>query len=230
MNRLLYISLSLSCALLSACRDDEPQPEPEVIELSQNYTVAFTLPDSTTTSTARFDSDNGLLPGSYTILCNNAGMGTTSTPPSTPSTGPFYTYTQTTPGAGARTFRLHRPDGSELINVVNPSVPDIHMLNIPASISQFSTVYIHFSSGPVAAGESRSCFIFQNTSHWAITDSIVGDSMFVFIPADLVSLQAGNATLSVTHNGSTLPLDQNDGSKGGSMRYSATYEVDVLVN
>lgn len=231
MNRCIYVCVVLMLA--SSCTNDHEAPQPEPIEVSQSFSVTYMLPDSTCTSIGTFGGgERGVLPSGYYALCNGGNMGcyAYSSIPSTPSTGPSYYYRHISSGPPQRTFTLRRPDGTEVVNVVNPTVADIHMLNIPTSVSRSTGINVRFSAGPLNSGERYTCYIFQDAGHWAVTDSLVGDSMFVFTPTDLMDLMNGNAQLSVSHVGRSLPLDQNDGATNGTKLYSSRYEVQVTIS
>lgn len=227
MTRILFFCLLVFA--FSSCKKDET-PVPTPLSYSQGYTVVLNLDQNQTEVRADFwpsttANSNGadVLPSGYWVSCDSVSMPmyTSSSSPSTPSTGPGHYYAGVIHGIVDARFLFHKKDGLLLQNTVlaNELAP-INFDSAFTSVSKSDSLPIRFTGGPRDSTGSISVSIWQSQQHFTYTMAplALGDSVCILRPSDMSNLQPGQATIYLERVGPTHPLEQGDGSSGGSER------------
>lgn len=235
MKKAGMIALCFCFAGLS-CRKDEAPASPDQPSIHQSYSATLNCTSITTEFRADFNysTNKSILPSGYWVTSNNYPMtAQTNGTVSTPSTGPHYYYTSAMYGFNDAYFTLKKSNGQTLRNHINSlAMPLINFADPFASVSKNDTLRVYFTGGPRDAAESIRIMIWQSTSHFTYSQQpvLVGDSVVMLYPSDMTPLATGSATLTITRSGPGIPLDEADGSAGGSMSIhsKAVRTVNIL--
>lgn len=221
MKRASIVFFAAAILFFSCNKDNTPNAAP----ITQHYTATYNITTGITEMRASFfyNPNNTLLPNGHSITCNGISMDREQT-----------WYSDEVAGNPDARFALRTDDGTILENTMLSEI--IPVINFDSSftattISRNDTLIIPFSGGPLTTGVSVSIAITQDANHYTYHHEpiTIGDSVIVFLPADLTPLQSGPATITLNRIGPAWSLLESDPGGGGDMRWTniATRAVTI---